>query len=110
MSTIGASEYTYQPLQDWAKVPEGWELVDVSGVAGHIRCWSSTLGGTWFATGATASSTTARTVSTPRPTGSSGPSTTTSTASRNTHQSASWSSPSVESMTRRPSGVDAPSI
>jgi len=33
MTTIGASEYTYQPLQDWAKVPEGWELVDVSGVA-----------------------------------------------------------------------------
>jgi DNA-binding beta-propeller fold protein YncE len=33
MTTIGTGEYTYESLQDWAQVPEGWELVDVSGVA-----------------------------------------------------------------------------
>jgi len=33
MTAIGASDYAYQPIEDSAKVSEGWVLVDVSGVA-----------------------------------------------------------------------------
>jgi DNA-binding beta-propeller fold protein YncE len=33
MTTLGGGEHRYRVVQDWAKLPEGWELKDVAAVA-----------------------------------------------------------------------------
>lgn len=30
---LGSGEYRYRVVEDWARVPEGWEFLDVAGVA-----------------------------------------------------------------------------
>ena len=32
MTTVGNGEYTYEPVENWAKLPPGWSFKEIGGV------------------------------------------------------------------------------
>ena len=37
MVTLGTAEFTYEVIENWAKVPPGWSFKEVGGVAADAR-------------------------------------------------------------------------
>ena len=40
MTTVGNGEYTYEPLENWAKLPPGWSFKEIGGVGVDRRTTS----------------------------------------------------------------------
>jgi len=41
MVTVGSGDYTYEPVENWAKLPPGWSFKEIGGVGGTITSTSS---------------------------------------------------------------------
>ena len=33
MATVGSGAYTYEPVENWAKLPPGWSFKEIGGVS-----------------------------------------------------------------------------